>query len=90
MSNANRAPSQGISRMIGQWSASFDTDVSETLKTVMNSIATNGIAPDMNRQISQKRKQFLQNFVKAQMVTYEAAHISGISRSWFYWTLKTE
>lgn len=82
-------PSKGITRIIGEWSASFDTLVGDKLDTVMTGIAVNGTALEFDRQISPARKQFLRNFVEAQMVTYEAADL-GISRGWFYWTLKME
>lgn len=55
----------------------------------MKGIATNGEAPYFNRTISKARGNFLMNFVEAQMVTYEAAEV-GVSRGWFFWTLKTE
>lgn len=35
-------PSKGISRIIGEWSASFDTLVGSKLDDVMKNIATNG------------------------------------------------
>jgi hypothetical protein len=83
-------PSQGISRMIGEWSASFDTLVVAKLDTIMTSIAEHQVAIEMERELSSDRKDFLRHFVEAQMVTYEAAAVSGLSRGWFYWTLKTE
>lgn len=82
-------PSKGISRVFGEWSASFDTLVISMLDVVMKGIARNGTAPFLDRTISNRRKEFLSNFVQAQMVTYEAADL-GISRGWFYWTFKTE
>ena len=82
-------PSKGITRLFGEWSASYDTLVVSMLDVVMKGIAANGTAPFFDRQMSSKRKQFLTNFVQAQMVTYEAADL-GISRGWFYWTFKTE
>ena len=82
-------PSKGISRMFGEFSASFDTLVVSMLDIVMKGIAANGTAPFFDRQISRKRQEFLLHFVQAQMVTYEAADL-GISRGWFYWTFKTE
>eukprot|EP00560_Eucampia_antarctica_P002700 CAMPEP_0197834178 /NCGR_PEP_ID=MMETSP1437-20131217/21427_1 /TAXON_ID=49252 ORGANISM="Eucampia antarctica, Strain CCMP1452" /NCGR_SAMPLE_ID=MMETSP1437 /ASSEMBLY_ACC=CAM_ASM_001096 /LENGTH=524 /DNA_ID=CAMNT_0043438673 /DNA_START=74 /DNA_END=1646 /DNA_ORIENTATION=- len=85
----NTKPSHGISRMIGEWSASFDTLVSDKLDQVMAGVANNNVAIDFDREIGAKRQQFLSNFVKSQMVTYEAAHV-GVSRAWFYWTMKME
>jgi hypothetical protein len=85
----NQHPSQGISRVIGEWSAAFDTHPAEKLWTVMQGIRTNGQAPEMERVIPKERQEFLKHFVQAQMVTYEAAS-KGVSRGWFYWTLKME
>ena len=55
----------------------------------MQSIKDKGEAIEINRTISQDRVDFLKEFVKAQMVAYEAERF-GTSRGWFYWTLKTE
>jgi len=82
-------PSQGISRIIGEWSASYDTLVVDKLDVVMAGIAANGTAPEFYREINLKRKAFLRNFVEAQMVTYEAAE-TGVSRGWFFWNFKME
>jgi len=82
-------PSKGISRIIGEWSASFDTLVCDKLDVVMAGIAANGTAPEFDRQISPLRQSFLRNFVEAQMVSYEAAD-GGVSSGWFYWTFKME
>jgi glucan 1,3-beta-glucosidase len=81
--------SKGISHIVGEWSAAFDTLVDTKLDIVMNGIAATGIAPEFDRQIPELRQKFLRNFVEAQMVTYEAA-TTGVSRGWFYWTLKME
>jgi hypothetical protein len=59
------------------------------LDTVMDAIAMNGTALEMDRQLSPLRKDFLRHFVEAQMVTYEAANV-GVSSGWFFWTLKME
>jgi hypothetical protein len=85
----NHQPSQGISRVIGEWSAAFDILPAEKLWTVMQGIRTNGQALEMERVIPKERQEFLKHFVQAQMVTYEAAS-KGVSRGWFYWTLKME
>jgi len=81
-------PSKGIKRLIGEWSASFDTLVCDKLDQVMAGIAVNGTAPEFNRQISPDRQDFLKHFVEAQMVVFEAS--KGISAGWFYWTFKME
>lgn len=85
----NTKPSPGISRMIGEWSASFDTLVSDKLDDVMAGIANNTVAAEFDREISANRQNFLHNFVKAQMVTFEAKD-AGVSKAWFYWTMKME
>jgi len=82
-------PSLGISRIIGEWSVSFDTLVCDKLDDVMESIASTGVAAEFHRQIEPARKAFLADFAKAQMVVYEAVE-TGVSRGWFYWTLKME
>lgn len=82
-------PAKGISRIIGEWSAAFDTLVSAKLGAVMSSIADHQVALEMDRVLSPERQDFLKNFVRSQMVTYEAAPV-GVSRGWFFWTLKME
>ena len=82
-------PAEGISRIIGEWSAAFDTLVSSKLDSVMASIADHQVALEMDRVLSPERQDFLKNFVQSQMVTYEAAPV-GVSRGWFFWTLKME
>lgn len=88
-SQPSTVPAKGISRIIGEWSAAFDTLVSAKLDTVMSSIADHQVALDMDRVLSPQRRDFLKNFVRSQMVTYEAAPV-GVSRGWFFWTLKME
>eukprot|EP00980_Cylindrotheca_fusiformis_P005008 scaffold1062_cov130-Cylindrotheca_fusiformis.AAC.14 len=91
----NKKVSQGISHIVGEWSASYDRLPVEKLKDVMKSIQEKGEALELNRTMSQDRKKFLRNFVQAQMsssfykVTYESAE-TRTSSGWFYWTLKTE
>jgi glucan 1,3-beta-glucosidase len=75
--------------LIGEWSASYDTLVVDKLGDVMKGIEQTGRAPEFDREIPQARKDFLRNFVEAQMVAYEAQD-EAVSRGWFYWTLKTE
>lgn len=58
-------PSKGISRIIGEWSASFDTLVCDKLDDVMNGIATTGIATEFDRIIPRDRMNFLERFVQA-------------------------
>lgn len=63
--------------------------MSDKLDVVMAGIAENGTAAEFDRQIPPKRQAFLRNFVEAQMVSYEAKD-EGVSKGWFYWTLKME
>jgi len=85
----NTKVTPGISRMVGEWSASFDTEVGPMIDKVINGIIANYTAPFMDREISQSRQKFLTNFVKAQMVTYEAQS-EKVSIGWFYWNFKLE
>jgi len=82
-------PSKGISRMIGEWSAAFDTLVVDKLAAVMDEISKTGKAAEFDRQIPKERQDFLRKFSEAQMVTYEAKS-SGLLRGWFYWNFKVE
>lgn len=82
-------PSSGISRIVGEWSASFDTLVFVKLDDVMDAIHKTGVALEFDRQISPERQDFLRHFVEAQMVAYEAQP-TGVSEGWFYWTFKME
>jgi glucan 1,3-beta-glucosidase len=85
----NSQPSRGISRIIGEWSAAFDTLVVEKLDDVMLNIHNNHQALDVDRTLNEERKEFLRNHVEAQMVAFESAQ-TKVSSGWFYWTLKTE
>jgi glucan 1,3-beta-glucosidase len=82
-------PSRGISRIVGEWSASFDTLVVEKLRDVMVNIHDNHEALEMDRKLTKERVDFLRNHVEAQMVAFESVQ-TGVSNGWFYWTLKTE
>jgi glucan 1,3-beta-glucosidase len=55
----------------------------------MIGIAANGVAPYFVRELSFERKEFLRNYVEAQIVTFENGVIGTLS-AWFYWTLKVE
>jgi glucan 1,3-beta-glucosidase len=81
--------SRGISRIIGEWSAAYDTLPVNMLNDIMANIAKNGEALQMSRELSKERQAFLKQLVQAQMVTYENVD-SGVSSGWFYWTLKME
>jgi glucan 1,3-beta-glucosidase len=85
----NQIPSRGVARMIGEWSASFDILPSARINEVMMGIAANGVAPYFDRELSLERKEFLRDYVEAQIVTFENGNIGTLS-AWFYWTLKVE
>lgn len=84
-----QAKSQGVQRMVSEWSVATDTLVVAMLDEVMDHIQTNMTEKYWNRTISRERRNFLSNFAQAQMVTYEAVN-AGVSRGWFYWTAKME
>lgn len=82
-------PSTGVQRISTEWSAAFDAMPGDLLRQVMDGIRANGVAPSFYRQLSEPRKEFLRNFVEAQMITYEAEN-SPMTQGWFFWTVKTE
>jgi glucan 1,3-beta-glucosidase len=84
----NTIPSRGVSRMIGEWSASFDILPAARINEIMEVIATTGIAPYMDRTLSADRQDFLRDYVKAQMVSFEDA--GYLNHAWFYWSIKME
>lgn len=92
----NKVPSKGISRIVGEWSAAFDTQPELKLKQVWEDIIEQKGEASIslrNRTLSEDRKEFLKQFVKAQMVTFESANVANgvdISRGWFFRTLKME
>jgi hypothetical protein len=85
----NTIPAPGISRIIGEWSAAYDVLPTALTPQIMKTIAARGSAPLLNRTLSNKRMQFMRNFVEAQMVTYEARD-SGLSSGWLFWNFKVE
>lgn len=85
----NTIPSQGVQRIVTEWTAVYDRDPGPMLEEILDTIAVNGTAPYMDRQLSQPRKDLLHNFIQAQIVAYEVADI-GFGRGWFFWTFKTE
>ena len=88
---ADIKPSQGVGRIVTEWSAAFDCMPGDLLnEVVMRGIQDNGVAPLLDRQLSSERQDFLRKFMKAQIVSYERASIPGLSVGWFFWTLKTE
>jgi glucan 1,3-beta-glucosidase len=83
-------PSRGVQRIVAEWSGAFDAMPGEVLKPIMKSINEYGVAPLMSRTVSDDRKSFLKKFIQAQIVSYEAAAVPGLSRGWFYWNFKME
>lgn len=88
--DADAKPSQGVGRIVTEWSAAFDCMPGDLLEVVMKEIQETGVAPLFDRQLSSDRQAFLRKFMQAQIVAYEKADISGLSTGWFFWTLKTE
>ena len=87
--DGNSIPSQGVKRLIGEWSAATDQLPVAVLDTIMQGIAATGTAPHLDRRLSPARKQYLKHFVEAQMVSYEANDL-GVGGGFFYWTVKME
>eukprot|EP00529_Nitzschia_sp_RCC80_P011463 CAMPEP_0113521022 /NCGR_PEP_ID=MMETSP0014_2-20120614/44415_1 /TAXON_ID=2857 /ORGANISM="Nitzschia sp." /LENGTH=612 /DNA_ID=CAMNT_0000418947 /DNA_START=114 /DNA_END=1952 /DNA_ORIENTATION=- /assembly_acc=CAM_ASM_000159 len=85
----NTIPSHGISRLIGEWSGAYDSLPTAMVPYLMDGIKTTGRAPFVNRTLSKARKDFIRNFVEAQMVAYEARD-SGMSSGWLFWNFKME
>lgn len=97
----NTIPSKGISRLVGEWSAAYDTEPKYMMYEIVDEIIkkkgdTANFQLPNNRTESKDRQWFLRHFVQAQMVAYESASNTGtesgagVSRGWFYWTLKME
>eukprot|EP00429_Kryptoperidinium_foliaceum_P046299 CAMPEP_0176126060 /NCGR_PEP_ID=MMETSP0120_2-20121206/63618_1 /TAXON_ID=160619 /ORGANISM="Kryptoperidinium foliaceum, Strain CCMP 1326" /LENGTH=597 /DNA_ID=CAMNT_0017460969 /DNA_START=36 /DNA_END=1826 /DNA_ORIENTATION=- len=95
----NTEPSRGISRIIGEWSAAYDSEPEFRMHEIMNQIrekqgeTSNFKLSNQDRLQSKNRWEFMRNFVEAQMVVYESPDSEGfvgLSRGWFYWTLKME
>ena len=87
--NHNAKPSEGVKRMIGEWSAAVDTLPIAMMLAIYESIKVNGTALHFDRQIAPKRQEFLKHFNEAQIVAYEAKD-AGVAAAWFYWTAKME
>ena len=86
---ANTQPAKGISRIVGEWSAAYDSLPTAMAPYIMKTIAASGIAPHLNRTLSRPRVNFMRNFVEAQMVAYEAKE-EGVSSGWLFWNFKME
>jgi glucan 1,3-beta-glucosidase len=85
----NTIPSQGVQRIVGEWSAAYDTLPVTKLLELMQGIAASGIVPEYDRTFTKDEIVFLKHFVMAQMVAYESID-TGTSAGWFYWTVKME
>ena len=81
--------SQGLGRIIGEWTASYDMDVAAMINVVYDEISQTGFAPRFDRNISPQEKNMLRNYVEAQMVVYEGK-VAGETNGWFYWNFKVE
>ena len=81
--------SRGVQRIVGEWSAAYDTLVAAELDVMMKGIAANGTVPKLHKTFTKPEMDFLRNFVQAQMVAYESVE-TGTSAGWFFWTAKME
>ena len=85
----NTIPSRGVQRIVGEWSAAYDTLPVAKLLEMMQGIAATGIVPEYDRTFTAEEINFLRHFVMAQIVSYESID-TGTSAGWFYWTAKME
>ena len=83
-------PEDGTKRIVAEWTGAFDAMPGEVLKPIMKGIYEHGVAPLMDRQLSEDRKSFLTKFLQSQIVSYEAASVGDLSYGWFYWNFKME
>lgn len=79
------ANGHALQRISTEWSAAFDCMPGELLQAVMARIHHQGIALGMHRQLEPARQDFMKDYVKAQMASYEAS-----SKGWFFWTIRME
>jgi hypothetical protein len=85
----NTIPAKGISRIVGEWSAAYDSLPTTMAPIVMKAVAATGEAPYLDRTLSAAQIQFMRNFVEAQMVAYEAK-AEEVSSGWLFWNFKME
>jgi glucan 1,3-beta-glucosidase len=85
----NTIPTKGIRKIVGEWTGAYDSLPTGMAPYIMKTIAATGSAPLLNRTLSKARFEFIQNFVKAQMVVYEAKE-DLVSSGWFFWNFKME
>eukprot|EP00934_Nitzschia_sp_Nitz4_P008923 Nitzschia sp. Nitz4//scaffold86_size83305//29277//31191//NITZ4_005254-RA/size83305-snap-gene-0.165-mRNA-1//-1//CDS//3329559226//8913//frame0 len=93
----DKTPSKGMSRIVGEWSAAYDAEPVYMVDALLTEMLDKHKRGDASlrlpeRDLPKDRQDFLRQFVKAQMVAYEASESPGVgvSRGWFFWTLKTE
>eukprot|EP00526_Cylindrotheca_closterium_P005643 CAMPEP_0113643590 /NCGR_PEP_ID=MMETSP0017_2-20120614/22927_1 /TAXON_ID=2856 /ORGANISM="Cylindrotheca closterium" /LENGTH=569 /DNA_ID=CAMNT_0000555127 /DNA_START=90 /DNA_END=1799 /DNA_ORIENTATION=- /assembly_acc=CAM_ASM_000147 len=79
----------GIQKIVGEWTGAYDQLPTAVAPYVMEVIGETGVAPRLNRTLSRARMRFLENFVKAQMVVYEAKE-DTVSHGWFFWNFHME
>lgn len=83
-------PSKGIARLTGEWSGAYDVLPTAMTPHIMKGILHNGTAPLLRRQLTQPQKDFLNHFVRAQMIAYEANDTPGLAAGWLFWNFKME
>ena len=81
--------SQGLGRIIGEWTASYDMDVATMITVVFDETRETGVAPRFDREISPGEMKMLRNYIEAQMVVYEGK-VTGETNGWFYWNFKVQ
>lgn len=79
-------PSQGVGRIVTEFSAAFDSMPGELLKIILQGYLENGQAPPQTRTVSEDRQRFLILYTQAQIIAFEQATSVG----WFFWSLKME
>jgi len=79
----------GMQKIVGEWTGAYDQLPTAVAPDVMEVIGETGVAPYLNRTLSRARMQFLEKFVKAQMVVYEAKN-DVVSHGWFFWNFHME
>ena len=90
----NTIVSTGISRLTGEWSAAYDILPTAMTPYLMKGILhnkNNSAVPYLHRTLTPPQTEFLTNFVKAQMIAYEADVIApGLASGWLFWNFKME
>lgn len=85
LSNSTQ-PSEGVQRIVTEWSVAYDSMPGELLKIILQSFQERGHAPENKRVLSDDRKSFMKHYAQAQLVSFERAGGQG----WFFWSLKME